>query len=103
MEIVKGVYLLKVPIHDNPLGFLNCYLIAGRDGWLMIDTGWNTGEALTSIRAGLKELGLEFTDMVLGRLIIRSVLDLFFKFLDLFFNSRHLGSLLAYVDNIKLK
>ena len=63
MEIVKGINLLKVPIPDNPLGFLNCYLVAGRDGWLMVDTGWNTNEALTSLRSGLKELGLEFTDI----------------------------------------
>ena len=63
MEIVKGIHLLKVPIPDNPLGFLNCYLVRGRDGWLMVDTGWNTGEALATLRAGLKELGLEFTDI----------------------------------------
>jgi len=63
MEIVNGIYLLKIPIPDNPLGFLNCYLIAGRDGWLMVDTGWNAGEALSSLRAGLKELGLEITDI----------------------------------------
>ena len=63
MEIVKGINLLRVPIPDNPLGFLNCYLVAGTDGWLMVDTGWSTAEALASLRAGLKDLGLEVTDI----------------------------------------
>ena len=39
MEIAYGVNMVKVPIPDNPLGFLNCYLVAGKDGWLMVDTG----------------------------------------------------------------
>ena len=63
MEIAYGVHMVKVPIPDNPLGFLNCYLVAGKDGWLMIDTGWHTHEALDALQGGLRELGLEFTDI----------------------------------------
>lgn len=63
MEIAHGVNLVKVPIPDNPLGFLNCYLVAGKEGWLMIDTGWHTHEALDALQAGLKDLGLVFTDV----------------------------------------
>ncbi|MFC1963174.1 MBL fold metallo-hydrolase [Chloroflexota bacterium] len=65
MEIVQGVHLVKVPIPDNPLGFLNCYLIEGKDGWLMVDTGWHTHEALNALEKGLRELGLAFTDIAI--------------------------------------
>jgi len=63
MEIAYGIHLVKVPIPDNPLGFLNCYLISGKDGWLMLDTGWHTHEALDALQAGLQSLGLAFTDI----------------------------------------
>ncbi|MFC1926342.1 MBL fold metallo-hydrolase [Chloroflexota bacterium] len=63
MEIVKGVHLVKVPIPDNPLGFLNCYLVEGKNGWLMVDTGWHKREALNALEEGLRELGLAFTDI----------------------------------------
>jgi len=63
MEIVHGVNMVKVPIPDNPLGFLNCYLVAGKDGWLMVDTGWHTHEALNALQEGLHQLGLAVTDI----------------------------------------
>ncbi|MFC1822985.1 MBL fold metallo-hydrolase [Thermodesulfobacteriota bacterium] len=63
MEIVPGVYLVKVPIPDNPLGHLNCYMVEGKEGWLMIDTGWFTPEAFDSLKKGLGELGIALTDI----------------------------------------
>ena len=63
MEIGPGIYQLKIPIPDNPLGHLNCYLIEGRGGWLMIDTRWYTAEALSSLQTGLGDLGLTLTDI----------------------------------------
>ncbi len=63
MEIVTGIHQIKVPIPDNPLGFLNCYLVQGKNGWLMVDTGWYTQEAFNALEAGLKDMGLGFTDI----------------------------------------
>jgi glyoxylase-like metal-dependent hydrolase (beta-lactamase superfamily II) len=63
MEIVPGIYQLKIPIPDNPLGHLNCYLIEGKDGWLMVDTGWHTTEAFSSLNTGLRGLGLALSDI----------------------------------------
>lgn len=63
MKIAPGIYQLKIPIPDNPLGHLNCYLVEGKDGWLMVDTGWYTPEALDSLQAGLKDLRLTLTDI----------------------------------------
>lgn len=63
MEIAPGIYQLKVPIPDNPLGHLNAYLVQGENGWLLIDTGWNTPDAFESLEKGLKDLGLVLTDI----------------------------------------
>ncbi|MFH2012716.1 MAG: MBL fold metallo-hydrolase [Pseudomonadota bacterium] len=63
MKIAQGIYQLKVPIPDNPLGNLNCYLIEGKEGWLMVDTGWFTPETFDSLKNGLNELGITLTDI----------------------------------------
>jgi glyoxylase-like metal-dependent hydrolase (beta-lactamase superfamily II) len=63
VEIATGIHQIKVPIPDNPLGNLNCYLIEGKSGWLMVDTGWYTPDAFSSLEAGLKSLGLILTDI----------------------------------------
>ncbi|MFC1904830.1 MBL fold metallo-hydrolase [Chloroflexota bacterium] len=63
MEVAPGICLIKVPIPDNPLGHLNCYVIQGKDGWLMVDTGWYTTDAFNSLSEGLKDLGLALTDI----------------------------------------
>ncbi len=63
MEIAAGIHLIKVPIPDNPLGHLNCYLVQGKEGWLMVDTGWYTPDAYDALKSGLKALGLGTTDI----------------------------------------
>ncbi len=63
MEIAPGIYQVKVPIPDNPLGYLHAYLLEGKKGWLIIDTGWNTPDALAALETGLKELGLTLEDI----------------------------------------
>lgn len=63
MEVIPGIHQLRVPIPDNPLGFLNCYMVQGKNGWLMVDTGWYTQDAFNSLAKQLKEMGLGFTDV----------------------------------------
>ncbi|OGO05336.1 MAG: hypothetical protein A2Y91_06030, partial [Chloroflexi bacterium RBG_13_54_8] len=63
MEIAPGIHLLKVPLPVSHLEFLNCYLVAGKPGWLMVDTGWYTRESLQAMEDGLHALGLDFTDI----------------------------------------
>ena len=63
MEIVPGIHLLKVSMSNSPLANLNCYLLEGRKGWTMIDTGFFIPESFESLKAGLDELGIEFTDI----------------------------------------
>lgn len=62
MEIVTGIYCLRLPIPNNVLGHLNCYIIKGKDGWLMVDTGWYTDEVLDCLQKELRKLGLVLTD-----------------------------------------
>jgi len=45
------------------LGHLNTYLIQGKEGWVMIDTGWYTPEAFDSLNKGLRDLGLVLSDI----------------------------------------
>ena len=63
MEVVPGIYQLKIPIPDNPLGFLNAYLIPKDKGWLLVDTGWDAPEAFDALERQLAELGLEVRDI----------------------------------------
>ncbi|MHB1420025.1 MAG: MBL fold metallo-hydrolase [Bacillota bacterium] len=67
-EIRKDIWLLKVPIPDNPLGFLQAYLIKGEDGCTLIDCGWNAPVAMEALEKHLSTLGLTWKDIT--RLII---------------------------------
>lgn len=67
MEIIKikdNIYSLHVVLPDNPLRWLNCYVIkaneAGRN--LLIDTGFNMPECLEPLLEGMDELGLRACD-----------------------------------------
>jgi len=59
-EITSGVYQLKVPIPDNPLEYLLAYLIKGDGEYALVDTGWNTPEALEALQGQLAELRVDF-------------------------------------------
>ena len=63
MEVAPGIIQLKIPIPNNPLGNLNCYLIEGTEGWLMVDTGWFTPETFDSLKKGLKKWEIDLTDI----------------------------------------
>lgn len=63
MEVTSGIHQFKVPIPDNPLGYLNAYLIKGQRQRMLVDTGWNTDEALNSLGQQLAEAGMQFQDI----------------------------------------
>lgn len=64
------VYRVFVPLPDNPLQNLNCYVIKTPERNLMIDTGFNRPECEKAIREGLKELEIDInnTDLYLTHL-----------------------------------
>ncbi|MDP6180466.1 MAG: MBL fold metallo-hydrolase, partial [Desulfatiglandales bacterium] len=65
MEIVPGILQFKIPLPDSPLGDVNAYLIEADDGWILLDTGWNTEEAFNAFEGQLKEAELDFKDISL--------------------------------------
>lgn len=62
-EVVPGIYQLKVPIPDNPLGYLLAYLIRRGDGYLLVDCGWDAPEAFDALAAQLGRLGADFSEI----------------------------------------
>jgi len=62
-EIIPGIYQLKVPIPNNPLENTNVYLVQGDGENLLIDTGWNSEEALQSLKDQLTEIGIDPKDI----------------------------------------
>ena len=70
-EVLSGLYQLKVPIPDNPLGWVLPYLIPGDDGYTLVDCGWNTEEAFAALERELNDLSLTFDDI--KRLLVTHV------------------------------
>jgi len=63
MEIIKGIHQLKVPFPQGIPGDINVYIIEGDDGSIMIDSGWDTQEALGTFGEGLKADRLRLRDI----------------------------------------
>src|SRR5256885_13475514 len=57
IQITDGLLQLKVPIPNNPLGWVLPYLIEGRDGWTLVDSGWNVPEAADALELPLNNGG----------------------------------------------
>lgn len=52
------IYLIYVPLPNNPLKNLNCYVMKTEAGNLIIDTGFNQKECYTALEIGLQELNI---------------------------------------------
>ena len=64
-EIIPGVHWIKLPINmeDTTLEGINVYLIKGNDGYLLVDTGWNTDESFSTLHNYLVKIGVSFEDI----------------------------------------
>jgi glyoxylase-like metal-dependent hydrolase (beta-lactamase superfamily II) len=65
-EVSPGIYWLKLPIilEDDPgLSHVNVYLARGRDGFLLIDSGWNTPDAFETLSHCMREIGADIKDI----------------------------------------
>jgi len=67
--VANNIYSFPIQLPDNPLKWLNCYVIKGEEGQrnLLIDTGFNRPECLNDLMQGMEELRLkpELTDVFL--------------------------------------
>ena len=69
-EVMRNIYRIPVPLPNNPLRELNCYLIRGKDRSLLIDTGFRQETCRRALFDGLRELNvrMEDTDIFLTHL-----------------------------------
>lgn len=56
-EIANRIYRIPVPLKNNPLRYINSYLIMDAERELLIDTGFRTRECHEALESGLKYLG----------------------------------------------
>lgn len=56
-----AVYRLDIPLPDNPLKNLNCYIIQDSGETLILDTGFHRPECLEALLAGMAELSADWT------------------------------------------
>jgi glyoxylase-like metal-dependent hydrolase (beta-lactamase superfamily II) len=63
-EITPGIFWIKLPIDavQGP-GHINVYFIEGTQGWLLVDTGWNTDESFSTLHNYLIKIGAGFEDI----------------------------------------
>lgn len=57
-ELLPGLFKIDVPIPNNPLKSLNCYVVESGGEYLVIDTGFNREECFEALAGGLKEVGV---------------------------------------------
>ncbi len=62
-KILPGLYQLKVPIPNNPLGYVLPYLIEDEKGYVMFDSGWNAPEAYGALMSQLMILGVSLKEL----------------------------------------
>jgi glyoxylase-like metal-dependent hydrolase (beta-lactamase superfamily II) len=65
MEIRPGIHWIKspIPLEDSSLSHVNIYLIRGKDGYLIVDTGWNTDASFATLHNYLVKNDLSFGDI----------------------------------------
>jgi glyoxylase-like metal-dependent hydrolase (beta-lactamase superfamily II) len=66
LEIAPGIHRIPVALPEMPknmISNLTVYLVTGKNGWTLIDAGWNTEGAFKSLEQGLGEVGAKITDI----------------------------------------
>lgn len=58
VTLPDGIHKIRVPLAGSPLGWVNSYVLRTDDGFLLVDCGWDTPDALDGLRRGLDEIGV---------------------------------------------
>ena len=59
-EVAPGIFQLRIPIPDNPLGFTLPYLVTGPEKPILIDTGLRSEEGIEALQDQLVgQLGIK--------------------------------------------
>lgn len=64
-EVYENIYLVEIPLPNNPLKALNSYVVKGEGKNLIIDTGFNRKECRQALMAGLEKLNLDLANTYL--------------------------------------
>ena len=64
-ELLNGIHRISLPItlEKSTLDNINIYLIRGKDGYLLVDSGWNTDLSFSSLHNYLVKNNLNFGDI----------------------------------------
>jgi len=68
MQVAPGVYRLPISLYSPPLVVdpkptANVYVLRGKDGCMLIDSGWDTKEAYDGLKSQMAEIGLGLKDI----------------------------------------
>ncbi|MFO8032625.1 MAG: MBL fold metallo-hydrolase, partial [Desulfohalobiaceae bacterium] len=61
-EISAAIFRLTIPMPNNPLKYLNAYLLRNNKRHCLIDTGFNRGICRKALLQSLEELGVQIAD-----------------------------------------
>ena len=69
-EVMANLWRIEVPLPQNPLKYINAYVLKGPSRNLIVDTGLNRKECYEAIRTGLDEIGVDMaqTDLFITHL-----------------------------------
>ena len=64
-EIIPGIHWFQMPLpmEESTLGHVNTYLIRGDNGYLLVDSGWNTEESFRNLEKQLHEIGADIREI----------------------------------------
>ncbi len=63
-ELAPGIFLLTITLKDIAPYSVNCYLVQDKEGFAIIDSGWDIPAAVESLEAQLAEAGAKFSDVM---------------------------------------
>lgn len=63
IEVMPGIFQLKIPLPKNPLKVLNSYLVLGEGRSLLIDTGFNWPVCRDAMFGAVESLQLNWSDI----------------------------------------
>lgn len=64
-EVYENIYLAELPLPNNPLKYLNFYIIKGEEKSMIIDTGFNREDTKEEMMKIFEELNLKPKDTIL--------------------------------------
>jgi len=65
-RIIEGIFQIRIPlinVNVADLGHVNCYLIKGVSGWVLLDCGWYDVNTFKILKKSLKNINLELSDI----------------------------------------